>query len=65
MRAPPLTWTPFVPDELTNLDIETCELNDDDLGALAKKAFVLLTVVGPYGQHGEHASVLSPSKSSL
>lgn len=36
-------------------DIETCDLTDADLGALAKKTFILISTVGPYGQHGEHA----------
>ncbi|KKY35482.1 putative saccharopine dehydrogenase [Diaporthe ampelina] len=36
-------------------EIETCGLNGDDLGALTKKTFVLITTVGPYAQHGEHA----------
>ncbi|KAF3010182.1 hypothetical protein E8E14_009172 [Neopestalotiopsis sp. 37M] len=35
--------------------IEICSLNDDDLLALAKKTFVLITTVGPYAQYGEHA----------
>lgn len=33
-------------------------MNGDDLSALAKKTFVLITTVGPYGQHGEHVSGL-------
>lgn len=37
-------------------DIEICELNDEDLSALAKKTFILITTVGPYGLYGEHAS---------
>lgn len=37
-------------------EIETCGLNDDDLGALAKKTFILIATVGPYGLHGEHVS---------
>lgn len=44
-----LNWT---------VEIETCGLNGDDLSALAKKTFVLITTVGPYGQHGEHVSGL-------
>lgn len=36
-------------------EIEVVNLNDTELAALAKKTFVLITTVGPYGQHGEHA----------
>ncbi|KAJ4392169.1 hypothetical protein N0V93_005792 [Gnomoniopsis smithogilvyi] len=36
-------------------DFETCELNDEQLDALAKKTFILITTVGPYGLFGEHA----------
>ncbi|ETS75712.1 hypothetical protein PFICI_12656 [Pestalotiopsis fici W106-1] len=36
-------------------EIEICSLNDDDLLALARKTFVLITTVGPYAQYGEHA----------
>ncbi|KAH6849972.1 Saccharopine dehydrogenase-domain-containing protein [Chaetomium sp. MPI-CAGE-AT-0009] len=35
--------------------IEVCNLTDSDLSALAKKTFILLTTVGPYGKLGEHA----------
>ncbi|KAG8165503.1 hypothetical protein KVR01_004055 [Diaporthe batatas] len=35
--------------------IEISNLNDGDLAALAKKTFILITTVGPYGRHGEHA----------
>lgn len=35
--------------------IEISDLNDGDLAALAKKTFILITTVGPYGRHGEHA----------
>ncbi|RSL58668.1 hypothetical protein CEP53_006069 [Fusarium sp. AF-6] len=35
--------------------IEIANLNDDDLGALAKKTCVLITAVGPYSIYGEHA----------
>ncbi|CAP68754.1 uncharacterized protein PODANS_7_7230 [Podospora anserina S mat+] len=35
--------------------IETCSLNDTDLSSLAKKTFILITTVGPYSAHGEHA----------
>lgn len=41
------------------IDIEICELNNDDLSALVKKTFVLITTVGPYAQFGEHVSVPS------
>ncbi|KAL1854316.1 hypothetical protein Daus18300_011502 [Diaporthe australafricana] len=36
-------------------ELEICSLNGEDLGALAKKTFVLISTVGPYGQYGEHA----------
>jgi len=35
--------------------IEICSLTDADLAALAKKTFILITTVGPYGKLGEHA----------
>ncbi|KAI0181089.1 hypothetical protein GGR52DRAFT_18471 [Hypoxylon sp. FL1284] len=35
--------------------IEICSLSDEDLGALAKKTFALITTVGPYAKYGEHA----------
>ncbi|OBR14322.1 Saccharopine dehydrogenase [Colletotrichum higginsianum IMI 349063] len=35
--------------------IEICSLNDEDLEALAKKTYILITTVGPYAQYGEHA----------
>jgi short subunit dehydrogenase-like uncharacterized protein len=35
--------------------IEICSLTDEDLASLAKKTFILLTTVGPYGKLGEHA----------
>lgn len=35
--------------------IEICNLSDIDLSNLAKKTFILITTVGPYGQYGEHA----------
>ncbi|KAK0732862.1 Saccharopine dehydrogenase-domain-containing protein [Apiosordaria backusii] len=35
--------------------IETCSLNDADLSSLTKKTFILITTVGPYSAHGEHA----------
>ncbi|ROT40502.1 saccharopine dehydrogenase [Sodiomyces alkalinus F11] len=36
-------------------EIEICNLNGAELNALAKKTFILITVVGPYSQYGEHA----------
>ncbi|KAM0276769.1 hypothetical protein ACHAQH_006418 [Verticillium albo-atrum] len=36
-------------------EIEICNLNEQDLHQLAKKAFILLSTVGPYGKYGEHA----------
>lgn len=35
--------------------IEICSLTDEDLARLAKKTFILITTVGPYGKLGEHA----------
>lgn len=35
--------------------IEVCNLNDEQLLALAKKTFCLITTVGPYVLHGEYA----------
>jgi short subunit dehydrogenase-like uncharacterized protein len=35
--------------------IEVVSLTDADLATLAKKTFALITTVGPYAQHGEHA----------
>ncbi|KAK4123364.1 hypothetical protein N657DRAFT_690976 [Parathielavia appendiculata] len=35
--------------------IEICSLTDEDLASLAKKTFVLITTVGPYGKLGEPA----------
>jgi short subunit dehydrogenase-like uncharacterized protein len=35
--------------------IEICDLTDEDLASLAKKTFIFLTTVGPYGKLGEHA----------
>ena len=40
---------------LTQAAIEICNLNADDLEALAKKTFILMTTVGPYGAYGEYA----------
>ncbi|KAK3937640.1 Saccharopine dehydrogenase-like oxidoreductase [Diplogelasinospora grovesii] len=36
-------------------EIEICNLDDTDLASLAKKTFILITTVGPYGKLGEHA----------
>ncbi|KAM0502158.1 hypothetical protein ACHAP9_003582 [Verticillium nonalfalfae] len=36
-------------------EVEICNLNDRDLQELAKKTFVLISAVGPYGKYGEHA----------
>jgi len=44
----------FNPDRIQP-GIEICQLNDEDLSALAKKTKVLITTVGPYGLYGEHA----------
>ena len=30
-------------------------MNGEDLGALARKTFILITTTGPYGSYGEHA----------
>jgi short subunit dehydrogenase-like uncharacterized protein len=35
--------------------VEICTLDGNDLSALAKKTYILVTTVGPYGQYGEHA----------
>ncbi|KAK4106256.1 hypothetical protein N658DRAFT_460638 [Parathielavia hyrcaniae] len=35
--------------------IEICSLTDEDLAGLAKKTFILITTVGPYGKLGEPA----------
>ncbi|KAK0646235.1 Saccharopine dehydrogenase-domain-containing protein [Cercophora newfieldiana] len=35
--------------------IEVCPLTDDDLSALARKTFILITTVGPYSRYGETA----------
>ncbi|CAG8974122.1 hypothetical protein HYALB_00002758 [Hymenoscyphus albidus] len=35
--------------------IETCSLDSSELNALAKKTTILLTTIGPYSVHGEHA----------
>ncbi|KAL2016543.1 hypothetical protein VTK56DRAFT_3400 [Thermocarpiscus australiensis] len=35
--------------------IEICSLTDGDLASLAKKTFILITTVGPYGKLGEYA----------
>ncbi|KAK3333216.1 Saccharopine dehydrogenase-domain-containing protein [Cercophora scortea] len=36
-------------------EIEICSLTNEDLASLAKKTFVLITLVGPYGKMGEPA----------
>jgi short subunit dehydrogenase-like uncharacterized protein len=36
-------------------EIEVCNLDHTDLDALAKKTFILITTVGPFGKHGEYA----------
>lgn len=36
-------------------EIETAELNDEDLASLAKSTFILITTVGPYHKYGEIA----------
>ncbi|KAI0024978.1 sporulation protein RMD1 [Xylariomycetidae sp. FL0641] len=36
-------------------EVEICNLDDADLGALARKTFILITTVGPYAKYGEHA----------
>ena len=35
--------------------IEVCNLNDEELNALAKKTKVLIAAVGPFAKYGEHA----------
>jgi len=45
------------------IEIEICDLNDEQLGVLAKKTFILITTVGPYGQYGEHVSTVNPFES--
>ncbi|KAK1633642.1 saccharopine dehydrogenase [Colletotrichum phormii] len=42
------------PDRLQP-EIEICSLNHEDLEALAKKTFILITTVGPYAKYGETA----------
>ena len=36
-------------------EIEVCNVNDEELGVLARKTFCLITTLGPYARHGEHA----------
>ncbi|KAK5654088.1 hypothetical protein OQA88_7519 [Cercophora sp. LCS_1] len=36
-------------------EIEICSLSEDDLTKLARKTFILITTVGPYGRYGESA----------
>lgn len=35
--------------------IEVCDLDHSDLDALAKKTFILISTVGPFGKYGEYA----------
>jgi len=42
------------PDRLPP-SVEVCALTDDDLTALARKTFILITTVGPYARHGDAA----------
>ncbi|KAM0251642.1 hypothetical protein ACHAQJ_008102 [Trichoderma viride] len=35
--------------------IEVCNVNDEELGVLARKTYCLITTLGPYSRHGEHA----------
>ncbi len=44
-------------------DIEIVALNDADLAILARKTFLLISTVGPYGFYGEH--VYSPLYSPI
>lgn len=37
------------------IEIEICGLNHEDLEALAKKTYILITTVGPYAKYGEFA----------
>ncbi|KAK4218103.1 Saccharopine dehydrogenase-like oxidoreductase [Rhypophila decipiens] len=39
----------------TQPNVEVCNLSDEDLSALAKKTYILITTVGPYHKYGEHA----------
>lgn len=46
----------MVNDRLTfDEDIEVCNVNNEELAALARKAFCLVTTVGPYALYGEYA----------
>jgi short subunit dehydrogenase-like uncharacterized protein len=36
-------------------ETEVCNLDHHDLDALAKKAFILISTVGPFGKYGEYA----------
>ena len=38
-----------------NKEIEVCNVNDEELGMLARKTFCLITTVGPYALYGECA----------
>ena len=35
--------------------VEVCDVNDEEVEALARKTFCLITTVGPYAKYGEHA----------
>jgi short subunit dehydrogenase-like uncharacterized protein len=39
----------------TLIAIEVCNLDDAELGDLARKTTILITTVGPYSMYGEHA----------
>jgi short subunit dehydrogenase-like uncharacterized protein len=38
-----------------NKEIEVCNVNDTELGVLARQTFCLVTTPGPYARYGEHA----------
>ena len=54
---PGISHTQVVPNiRLTsNEEIEVCNVSDEEVGALAKKTFCLITAVGPYALYGEPA----------
>jgi short subunit dehydrogenase-like uncharacterized protein len=35
-------------------EIEVCNVNDEELGVLARKTFCVITTLGPYARYGEH-----------
>jgi short subunit dehydrogenase-like uncharacterized protein len=39
---------------IENKAIEVCNVNDEELGALARKTFCLISTLGPYALYGEH-----------